>query len=165
VGDAATEYDWEAAMKMNHVGISVRDVDRSIEFYRDMLGMEPACHVFSFGGALFSQVMGLENAQGRMCTVRNGTIQLELFEFSNPDSAPLDPDYSVADRGISHFGIEVSDIDALYARLAGAGVRFHCPVTTFPGGVKATYGRDPDGNVFELLEMPEAPAGREAATP
>jgi hypothetical protein len=39
-------------------------------------------------------------------------------------------------------------------RLRAAGVRFHSPVTTFPSGIKATYGRDPDGNVFEMLEIP-----------
>jgi hypothetical protein len=43
----------------------------------------------------------------------------------------------------------------MYVRLVVAGVRFHCPVVTFPSGVKATYGRDQDGNVFELLEMPQ----------
>lgn len=142
-------------MNLNHVGISVANVERSIAFYRDMLGMELLTPVFAFGGPSFERVLGLENVRGKMGVVRNGSVQLELFEFSHPDPAPQDPDYSVGDRGISHFGIEVRDIDGLYARLAAAGVRFHCPVTTFPGGVKATYGRDPDGNVFELLEMPE----------
>ena len=144
-----------ATMHMNHVGISVADVERSIAFYRDMLGMEPLVEIFPFGGPLFEQVMGLDNAQGRMCVVRGGTVQLELFEFTHPDPAAQDPDYSVGDRGISHFGIEVDDIDAVYERLAAAGVRFHCPVATFPGGVKATYGRDPDGNVFEFSRCPK----------
>ena len=87
-------------MKMNHVGISVTDVDRSIEFYRDMLGMEPLCPVFPFGDdPSFGRVMGLANARGRMCAVQGGTVQLELFEFSRPEPAPQDPDYPVADRG------------------------------------------------------------------
>ena len=145
-------------MKMNHVGISVADLERAIAFYRDMLGMELLTPVFPFGGPDFSGVMGLENAQGRMGVVRGGSVQLELFEFSHPDPAPQDPDQSVGDRGISHFGIEVDDIDEIYARLTAAGVRFHSPVTTFGSGIKAAYGRDPDGNVFELLEMPATAA-------
>ncbi len=90
-----------------------------------------------------------------MCVVTQGSLKLELFEFANPSPACKDPNHSIGDRGISHFGIEVTAIEATYERLVAAGVRFHCPVETFPGGVKATYGRDPDGNVFELLEMPQ----------
>ena len=44
------------------------------------------------------------------------------------------------------------DIDKEYERLAAAGMRFHCaPVQN--GDAKMTYGRDPDGNVIELLEF------------
>lgn len=146
-------------MEMNHIGISVSDLERSITFYRDMLDMEQLCEIFPFGGPQFQKVMGLPDAEGRMCVIRGGTVQLELFEFARPDPAVQDPNYSVGDRGISHFGIEVPDVQATYDRLAAAGVRFHCPIETFPGGVKATYGRDPDGNVFELLEMPKTAAG------
>jgi catechol 2,3-dioxygenase-like lactoylglutathione lyase family enzyme len=143
-------------MDMNHIGISVTDLERSIAFYRDMLGMEPLVPSFPFDGPQFRKVMGVPDAEGRMSVVRGGTVQIELFEFSRPESAPKDSNHSVGDHGISHFGIEVADIQETYERLAAAGVRFHCPVETFPGGIKATYGRDPDGNVFELLEMPKA---------
>jgi catechol 2,3-dioxygenase-like lactoylglutathione lyase family enzyme len=136
----------------NHVGISVRDLDRSIAFYRDLLGLELLA-ALPFEGPMFSQVMGVDDAQGRMCVMRKGSLQLELFEFATPDPAQKDANHSVADHGLTHFGIDVEDIDAVYARLSAAGVRFHCPVQTFPSGMRATYGRDIDGNVFELLEM------------
>ena len=139
---------------LHHVGISVTDLDRAVDFYTNSLGMELAAPAFPFGGALYEQVMALENAKGRMSVVRKGSLMLELFEFAHPSPARKDPNYSVGDRGISHFGIEVTDIEAIYERLVAKGVRFHCPVVTFPRGVKATYGRDQDGNVFELLEMP-----------
>jgi catechol 2,3-dioxygenase-like lactoylglutathione lyase family enzyme len=141
---------------MNHVGISVSDLDRSIEFYRQMLGLELAGPIFPFAGPLFEQVMALENPQGRIGFLSNGSLQIELFEFARPNPAPKDPNYSVADRGISHFCVEVTDLAGTYERLLAAGVRFHCPVLTFPSGIKATYARDPDGNVFELLEMSRA---------
>jgi catechol 2,3-dioxygenase-like lactoylglutathione lyase family enzyme len=140
-------------MGLSHVGISVADLDQAIAFYRDFLGLELLTTPFPFEGPMFTEVMGLEGAKGRMCVMRRGEQQLELFEFAQPHSASKDPDYSVADHGISHFGIEVEDIDATYERMAAAGVRFHCPVKTFPSGVRATYGRDMDGNVFEMLEM------------
>ena len=144
---------------LQHVGISVTNLEQAAEFYGRSFDMELAAPAFPFGGPQFSQVMGLENAQGRMCVVTNGSLRLELFEFAHPNPAYKDPNHSVGDRGISHVGIEVTDIKATYDRLLAAGVRFHCPVVTFPSGVKATYGRDPDGNVFELLQMPQrAPA-------
>jgi catechol 2,3-dioxygenase-like lactoylglutathione lyase family enzyme len=140
---------------MNHVGISVSSLERSIAFYCEMLDMELAGPVISFGGELFLKVMALDDPKGRIGFLRNGSFQLELFEFSQPAAASKDPNYSVADRGISHFCVNVIDIDATYEKLLAAGVRFHCPVLTFPGGARATYARDPDGNVFELLERTE----------
>ena len=140
-------------MKFNHVGISVADIERSISFYRDMFGMEQLCDVFPFGGEQFDAIMDIAGVQGRMCMIGKGNLQLELFEFSNPDPGTKDPEYPVSDRGYSHFGFDVDDIEETYDRLKAAGVRIHSPVITFMGGgMKAIYARDPDGNVFEVLQ-------------
>jgi catechol 2,3-dioxygenase-like lactoylglutathione lyase family enzyme len=142
-------------MKFNHVGISVTDIDRSIAFYRDMLGMEKLCEVFPFGDEKFEAIMDIPGVKGRMCMIGKGTLQLELFEFAG--SKAKDKDYPVSDRGYSHFGVEVDDIAATYAKLKSAGVRIHSPVITFMGGgMKAAYCRDPDGNVFEIMEPGKA---------
>lgn len=143
----------------HHVGVSVVDIDRSIGFYRDLLGMEQACEVFPFEGPLYEQIMALPAPKGRMCVMAKNGLQLELFEFSHPKPGAKDANYPVADHGLTHFGVEVDDIDAAFARLTAAGVRFHAPVLQFPGGMKAAYGRDPDGNVFELLERSSGPTG------
>jgi catechol 2,3-dioxygenase-like lactoylglutathione lyase family enzyme len=138
-------------MQFNHVGISVTDIDRSIAFYRDMLGMEPLCEVFPFGGPDFEAIMDIPGVTGRMCMIGKGNLQLELFEFTQ--SKPRDPEYLVSDRGYSHFGVVVDDIAATYEKLRAAGVRIHAPVISFNGGsMQAAYCRDPDGNVFEILE-------------
>ena len=56
----------------------------------------------------------------------------------------------VCDHGITHLALQVSDIEAEHQRLADAGMFFHCP----PGEqIRAIYGRDPDGNVVELMEV------------
>ena len=136
----------------HHVGVSVSDLDRAITFYRDVFEMEQACEIFDFGGPHYAAVMGLADPRGRMCVMARGSLMLELFEFSHPVPAVRHADYPVADRGYSHFGVVVSDIEGTQRRMAAAGVRFHSPVTQFPGGMKASYGRDPDGNVFEIIE-------------
>jgi catechol 2,3-dioxygenase-like lactoylglutathione lyase family enzyme len=143
---------------MHHVGISVANIERTIAFYRDMFGMEKDCEIFPFAGPDFSAVMGLDHVGGRMCMITGGSVSLELFEFANPVPQSKSITYPVADHGYSHFGFEVEDIDAVFDRLSRAGVHLHCPVTTFVGGMKAAYGRDPDGNVFELLERGPPPA-------
>ena len=143
-------------LKFNHVGISVSDIERSIGFYRELLGMEQLCEVFPFGGEQFSQIMDIPGVEGRMCMIGRGSLQLELFEFSNPEPAGKNPEYPVSDRGYSHFGVEVDDIDATYEKLRAADVRIHSPVMTFVGGgMRAAYCRDPDGNVFEILQPGE----------
>jgi len=145
----------------HHVGISVSDLDISIVFYKEMLGMELVGPIVHFDGPQFGLIMALENPAGRVAFMRNGDFQLELFEFARPQPAAKDPNYPVADRGISHFCVNVTDVAATYERLLAAGVRFHCPVLQFPDGAKATYARDPDGNVFELLEAPHVALHRE----
>jgi len=139
-------------MKFNHVGISVSDIERSIAFYRDMFGMQQLCDVFPFGDERVQAIMDIPGVTGRMCMIGKDNLQLELFEFTG--GRAKDANYPVSDHGYSHFGFEVDDVDATYARLKEAGVRIHSPVITFDGGIRAIYARDPDGNVFEALQPP-----------
>lgn len=137
---------------LNHVGVSVTNLDRSIAFYRDGLGMEVVVH-WTFQGDPYERLLGLKGVNGKVALLKATNLQIELFEFSHPPPAPGDPERRVCDHGITHFCIEVVDIEGWCGRLKAAGASFHCPPMGFFGTAKATYGRDPDGNVFELLEM------------
>jgi catechol 2,3-dioxygenase-like lactoylglutathione lyase family enzyme len=143
-----------------HVGISVASLDRSIAFYRDVLGMELLIEA-PFGGERYETILGLRGAGGKVALLRLGDFQVELFEFASPPPRSVDPNRPVCDHGITHFCLRVTDIDAEYARLKAAGVAFHCPPQDFAGAL-ATYGRDPDGNVFELLEAASTAHGGDA---
>lgn len=136
---------------MMHVGISVASLDRALAFYRDLLGMQIVGQS-TFGGEQYETILGLRGASGRVALLGLERMQIELFEFDSPRPAPAKPSRPVCDHGITHICIEVDDIDAEYRRLHAAGVVFHCPPLEFFGTVKATYGRDPDGNVFELTQ-------------
>jgi catechol 2,3-dioxygenase-like lactoylglutathione lyase family enzyme len=142
-------------MNMNHIGICVVDLERSIEFYRMHLDMQLAYRA-PFSGQPYEEVMALSDVRGHMCVLRNNTVQLELFQFEHPSPSGSPAAETMANRGISHFGIEVDDIDATHRRLVAAGVRCHSPVREFKGGMRAAYVRDPDGNVFELLQRRES---------
>ena len=147
-------------MKFNHVGISVTDLDRSIAFYREMFGMELLGEPFPFGGAQIAEIMDIPDVEGRMCMIAGGNLWLELFEFSKPVGKAKDLNYPVSDRGYSHFGMTVEDVQATYDKLKAAGVRIHGRLQTFAGGgIRAAYCRDPDGNVFEIMQPGNAMPG------
>ena len=136
---------------INHVGLSVTNLDRSIKFYRDAFHLEVIAEQ-PFSGGLYEQIMGLPGTSGRAALMKNGSLQLELFEFCSPQPKSRERLRSVHEYGISHFCVEVVDIEEEYDRLKRYGVSFHCAPLDFRGEAKATYGRDPDGNIFELWE-------------
>jgi len=137
--------------RLNHAGISVSNLGRSIQFYHDAFGLEVVVQA-PFSGKLYEQILGLPGASGRVALMKNGNLQLELFEFSSPRPVSRADPRSVHEHGISHFCVEVTEIEEEYTRLVACGVSFHCAPLDFGGVAKATYGRDPDGNVFELWQ-------------
>jgi catechol 2,3-dioxygenase-like lactoylglutathione lyase family enzyme len=79
---------------------------------------------------------------------------IEFFQYSSPEPKPIDPGRRVCDHGYTHICFEVQDIDQEFERLRNAGMKFHSPPPKGdPGGLRAIYGRDPDGNVVELMEI------------
>jgi catechol 2,3-dioxygenase-like lactoylglutathione lyase family enzyme len=139
---------------MNHVGLSVADLSRSLTFYRDLLGMELVVQT-TFEGEKYATILGLQRPRGKVALLRLGSLQIELFEFEDPPPTPSARHRPVCDHGITHFCLQVTNLEQEYRRLAAAGVAFHCAPINFFGQATATYGRDPDGNAFELIELPE----------
>ncbi len=86
--------------------------------------------------------------------LKSGNACVELFEYQTPSPKPGEAGRPVCDHGITHICLQVSAIDEEYARLKAAGMAFHCPPQQVGSDIRATYGRDPDGNVVELLEVP-----------
>ena len=68
---------------------------------------------------------------------------------------PRQANRAVNEHGITHICLQVRDIHSEYERLQAAGMSFHCPPQAQDTGF-VTYGRDPDGNVVELLEFTQA---------
>jgi catechol 2,3-dioxygenase-like lactoylglutathione lyase family enzyme len=144
---------------INHVAISTPDIERLAAFYRDQLGFTQVfTYDWQIGHAVLDSITGLTDSAARIVMLKCGNACIELFEYGNPAPKPGDARRPVCDHGITHVCLEVSDIAAEYARLCAAGMVFHCPPQTIGGGIWATYGRDPDGNVIELLEVPQASA-------
>ena len=137
----------------HHAAISTPDLARCIKFYTETIGGEVA---WTFGWPAGTpeadQVTGLDNSAADAAMLKIGDTYLEVFEFSSPTTdtrASLRP---VNNHGITHICLEVTDIQAEYERLKAAGMPFNCPPQSQDGSAMV-YGRDPDGNVVELIEF------------
>ncbi len=140
---------------IHHVAISTPNLERIVAFYRDIIGAEVVYEGgWQRGSDVIDGIVGLKNSEARQAMLKLGNAYLEFFEYVSPAGAPKKPDYGVNDHGYTHFALDVQDIDAEYERLSRGGMTFNCPPPNFPGGaIRATYGRDPDGNVIEIQEI------------
>lgn len=137
----------------HHAAISTPDLGRCVQFYKDVVGCEEAwSFAWPAGTPDADRMTGLADSAARAVMLKLGDSYLEVFEYSSPNPRPLDPDRPVCDHGITHVCLQVQDLHAEYARMKAAGMRFHSePLTQDSGYV--IYGRDPDGNVVELIEF------------
>lgn len=138
---------------VHHVAISTPDLDRLAHFYREGFGFREESAVdWPEGMEKINNIMGLPESSARSMMLRLGDMRLELFQFLEPVPPPAAGRRPVHHFGITHFCFDVTDIDSVHQHLIGLGADFHCTPQDF-GDSKTSYGRDPDGNVFELTEF------------
>jgi len=137
----------------HHAAISTPDLERCIDFYTRVIGGEVA---WTFGWPAGSEeadeVTGVQNSAADAAMLRIGDTFLEVFQFTSPAQQARTDERPVHLHGITHICLEVTDINAEYERLKTCGMNFHCAPKTQDGSAMV-YGRDPDGNVVELIEF------------
>ncbi|HEY8351680.1 MAG TPA: nuclear transport factor 2 family protein [Sphingomonadales bacterium] len=138
---------------VHHVALSTANLDRLVAFYRDVLGFELATEEISWpkGSTMIDEIVGLKDSAARQVMLRAGNAYIEIFEYSSPAARDAEP-LRACDRGYTHICFDVTNIDEVFERMKKAGVTFHCPPPEFDG-LRATYGRDPDGNIIEIQEV------------
>ncbi len=142
-----------------HVSFTVESLDRSLEFYRDTLGMDLVGSMVRVGEDI-SGIVAFENAHLKIAFLdlpKSGGMQLELIEYVNPRGNPIDR--RTCNPGSAHICFNVEDIQVAYDTLRARGVRFRSePVPILTGvnrGGYAVYFLDPDGNTLELVQRPK----------
>ena len=139
-----------------HTALVTADIDRLSAFYAGVTGA-PVHRRGSFGpDAKFDLVGGFKNARFHGAWLRTANAELEFWQYLEPETRAA-PRRRVSDVGWNHLCFETGDLSAEIARLTADGVEFHGPAMDF-GGARVAYARDPDGNVFELLQ-PAAQSG------
>jgi lactoylglutathione lyase len=128
----------------------VSDLDRSIAFYRDVIGLP-----FRFGTDDYAEFA----TEGSKFALYARRALPELLGVEAPTGAAPWPQGEVA--------FFVDDVDAEHERLARAGVRVLAPPTDRPWGERTLHVADPDGNVVELTraKRPERSEGRPEGGP
>jgi len=138
-----------------HVAISVSNLDRSVAFYVEVLGMRLDRTIDAPPERGLGRIVGLPGCSARIAHLvpaDGSRFMVELFEYRDPTGRPLATDRTQADLGISHVGFTSHDARADYARLRERGVVCLGEPVEFRPGVWVFYFRGPDGEVCELRE-------------
>jgi diaminopimelate decarboxylase len=152
---------WRAT-GIDHVSVTCGDLDRSLAFYCDVLGLGLRGRGDADGSSEF-EITGIANPRVRWADLAmpHGQV-LELIEYERPRGTPSRPEPN--DPGATHISLRVPDADAACERLRGAGaiVRGDPVTIDAPGawqGARAFYAADPDGVTVELIQPPEGGGG------
>ncbi|HLK21374.1 MAG TPA: VOC family protein [Bryobacteraceae bacterium] len=148
------------ATGVDSIGLTVSDLDRSVEFYSKVLTFEKVSEV-EVDGEPYEHLEGVFGLRMRIARMRLGDEYIELTEFLAPKGRPAPVDSKSNDTWFQHVAIITTDMDAAYQRLR----RFHAQhASSGPqrlpdwnknaGGIRAFYFRDPDGHPLEVLAFP-----------
>jgi glyoxylase I family protein len=135
-----------------HAAMSIADLDRSIRFYRDLLGMNLEWRIDHRRSMPLEEVVGLKDVDVSYAMLSGHGGRIELFQYHSPRGKPFPADKPVSDIGITHIAFEVKGIDGLYEKLRSHGVRFNSPPREIRPGVKAAYFHDPDEIIVEFVQ-------------
>jgi len=145
---------------VHHVGITVRDLDTSVRFYRDVIGLDLAVAPTPwFEGDDLARGLGVKPPVAlrvALFSVGAGTTWFEILQYRSPRShAVVAPPQN--EIGAAHVAFHVEDIDREHQRLSARGVPFNSPVNRVDDGPLAgwrwVYFKDPDGYTMELVEV------------
>ena len=143
------------------IGLTVSDLDRSVEFYSTVLQFQKVSET-EVDGDSYEHLTGVFGLRARIARMRLGTESIELTEFLSPRGKPTPVDARSNDRWFQHVAIIVSDMDRAYQWLREHKVQYASPGPQLlpawnrnAGGIRAFYFRDPDGHPLEVLWFPQ----------
>jgi len=149
---------------INHIGISVEDIEAFTSWYTDNLGFEliggkiiharrsetPSAPIFAIYG------QSLKEVKIAFMTTGNG-VGFEVFQFIDPAfvAAASDPavgEFAYHRGGLFHICVTDKNPDALADRIVAAGGSRMGTTVQLVGGIVCLYAKDPWGNVVEVLD-------------
>lgn len=146
-----------AVLRFGHLGICVSSLERSVPFYRDLLGFRPLTQV-EVRGEDADKLLGLVGVDQTTVFVERDGVRLALFEFRSPRPTGGKP-RAMNELGMAAIMLRVDDLDATLAKMREAGVTVLDETRTdHPAyGSRLVFLTDPDGTLIELVEIPGDP--------
>jgi catechol 2,3-dioxygenase-like lactoylglutathione lyase family enzyme len=143
----------------DHTGITISNLERSLAFWRDVLGFELS-HTAHQKGELAQEITGVKGAEIKLAVLKApGGHKIELLEYLAPEDRKRVVLRS-CDIGSAHVALLVEDLGAVLERIVASGWNAGGKAQTLTKGPNAgkrvVYVRDPDGTTIELMQ----PTGR-----
>ncbi len=149
-----------AVNALDSIGITVSDIDRSVEFFSKVLSFETMSEIEIYGSD-YEHLYGLFGMRARIVRMKLGDESIELTEYLTPRGRPMPVDSRSNDRWFQHIAIIVSDMDKAYQWLrqnkvehASTGPQTLPEWNKNAGGIRAFYFKDPDQHALEILWFP-----------
>ncbi len=139
---------------VDHTGITVTNLERSLAFWCDVLGFELS-HRPHQSGELASEITGVPGAEISIAVLKGYGHKIELLEYlAPPERQHLRP--RPCDVGSVHVAFVVDDLDAILNVVAASGWKVAGTPQTLPvgpnAGKRVVYVRDPDGTTIEFMQ-------------
>ncbi len=136
-----------------HTGITTSDLDRSIRFFRDVLGM-PVTEPALYDDPVMGKITGVPEAAIRIAYVDLPGHKLELLQYLTPLQR-RHSDLRPCDSGHLHLSLKVEGIDEVAGRMSQAGFKLAGPIQQVEdaGGFRVIYTYGFDGLVIELMDF------------
>lgn len=142
------------------VGMTVSDIDRSVEFFSKVLSFEKIGDVEVYG-AEYEKLQGLFGLRMRVVRMKLGEEFIDLTEYLAPQGRPIPVDSRSNDLWFQHIAIVAGDMDKAYQQLRAHRVKHASTAPqTIPAtnkaaaGIRAFYFKDPDGHNLEIIYFP-----------
>lgn len=138
---------------MNHTSFTVSNLQNSIDFYQNVLGLE-LVSLAERDEEFSSAVTGIEGAKLNIAYVKASNCSIELIEYIGAQGVRLDT--ATNNIGSAHICFNVRDFDQWITRMKQNHVRFRGEICYVPAGPnkgkRVCYAMDNDGNNLEFIE-------------
>ena len=137
--------------RIEHTALSVSSLERSLAFYRDLIGMEVILEL-DFEDETLGIVNGLHGCKAKVVHLKLGATVLELFEYRQPRGKPSARVRRQCDTGFIHIGFRVTDIHKHFRKMKERNVYFYSKPLEIRPEVFIVYFQGPDGEVCEMRQ-------------
>ena len=143
--------------RFTHIGMCVSDLERSVAFYRDVLGFTEVAHRLNVTDQGSANLLDFADMDVELVYLERDGIRIELLWYRTPECERTEGRRPMHRVGLTHLAFRVGDLDELCRRIeAGGGTVLPATTATFEHGNRGVMTLDPDGIRVELIERPTA---------